>query len=158
MINSVTREPVARALVYSNDKRFGVLTDDEGRFEFEYFAPVQSPAQASAPSFRTSPFDRSIELAARKPGFLNSENAYQIQTTSPDGITIALVPEALIVGRVNLPSANQSDRIMVGLYKRYVREGRPYWTQASPGQHPLRRPVSLRRPRARHLQNLHQRT
>src|SRR5438128_1910011 len=35
VINSVTREPVARALVYSQDNRFAAFTDDQGHFEFE---------------------------------------------------------------------------------------------------------------------------
>src|ERR1700732_560697 len=34
VINSVTREPVARALVFSPDNRFAIFTDDQGRFEF----------------------------------------------------------------------------------------------------------------------------
>jgi hypothetical protein len=46
-------------------------------------------------------------------------------------MTIALTPESLIVGRVNLPSSNQSDRIAVEVYKRGARDGRPHWVSAA---------------------------
>ena len=35
VVNSVTREPVARALVSSPDNRFAAFTDDDGHFEFQ---------------------------------------------------------------------------------------------------------------------------
>jgi len=123
VINSVTREPVARALVSSPDNRFATLTDDQGRFEF------QLPRIESNPNIPTDgrAFFNS-QLMARKPGFLEagSAGAYQPQSVADD-ITIALIPESLIVGRVNLPSSNQSDRITVQVYKRQVRDGRPFW-------------------------------
>src|SRR5215468_581846 len=34
VINSLTREPIGRALVLSPDNRFAVMTDDQGRFQF----------------------------------------------------------------------------------------------------------------------------
>jgi hypothetical protein len=110
VINSVTREPVARALVFSPDNRFAIFTDDRGRFEFQL-----------------SRID-SVQLMARKPGFLEGGSAgpYQPQSAADD-MTIALIPESLIVGRVNLPSSNQFDRITVEVYKRQVRDGRPFW-------------------------------
>jgi hypothetical protein len=124
VINSVTREPVARALVSSPDNRFATLTDDQGRFEF------QLPRIESNPNIPTGgrAFYNS-QLMARKPGFLEPGNttSYQLQNTGTDDITIALVPESLVVGRVNLPSSNQSDRITVQVYKRQVRDGRPFW-------------------------------
>jgi hypothetical protein len=46
-------------------------------------------------------------------------------------MTIVLTPESLIVGRVNLPSSNQSDRVTVQVYKHQVRDGRPYWVPAA---------------------------
>ena len=36
VINSVTHEPVARALVVSEGERFATLTDSSGRFEFVF--------------------------------------------------------------------------------------------------------------------------
>jgi hypothetical protein len=41
VVNSVTHEPVGRALVHSRDNRFATMTDGEGRFEFT-FAKAES--------------------------------------------------------------------------------------------------------------------
>jgi hypothetical protein len=63
-------------------------------------------------------------LSARKPGFIESVIA---GTMVSDDMTIRLTPESRIVGRVNLPSSNQFDKITVEVYSRQVREGRPFW-------------------------------
>ncbi len=130
VINSVTREAIGHALVFSTDNRFATFTDDQGHFEF----PL--PRIESNPNISRGElgFSRgSIQLTARKPGFLDYTypQTPQFQDGVNDEVTIALIPESLIVGRVNLPSANQSDRITIEVYKRQVRDGRPYWTAAA---------------------------
>jgi hypothetical protein len=116
VINRVTRAPIARALVVSTDNRFASFSDDEGRFEFQL-----SRADSNG----------SAQLTARKPGFLDIDNRayYQTQNGVHEDITIALTPESLIIGRVNLPSSNQFDRISLYLYKRQVNDGRSHWMQ-----------------------------
>jgi hypothetical protein len=130
VINGVTREPVARALVYSEDKRFATFTDDQGRFEFEVPRIESSP---NIPTNGRAFYNSSVQLMARKPGFLESGNmtSYQPQNAATDDMTITLTPESLIVGRVNLPSSNQFDRINVEVYRRLVRDGRPFWAPAT---------------------------
>jgi hypothetical protein len=130
VINSVTREPIARALVFSPDNRFATFTNDQGHFEFQLPRIESNPnSPTGGPAFYSS----SVQLMARKPGFLDpaSWQAYNPQNAAPDDTTIALIPEALIVGRVNLPFSNQSDRITVQVYKRQVRDGRPFWAPAA---------------------------
>ncbi len=125
VINSVTREAIAHALVSSADNRFAEFTDDQGRFEFQL--PRTEPDR-NGPADGRAFYNISARLMARKPGFLDSGmSASPPQSTVGDDITIALVPESLIVGRVNLPSSNQSDRITVQVYKRQVRDGRAFW-------------------------------
>jgi hypothetical protein len=129
VINSVTREAIGHALVFSPDNRFAAFTDDQGRFEFQ-LPRIESSSSISinGPGFNNS----SMQLMARKPGFLESNSqASQPQDAVNDDMTVALIPESLIVGRVNLPSSNQSDRITVEVYKRQVRDGRPYWGPAA---------------------------
>lgn len=46
VINSVTREPIARTLVTSPDNRFATLTNSEGQFEFRL--PTVDPADEDA--------------------------------------------------------------------------------------------------------------
>ena len=125
VINSVTREPIAHALVFSADNRLAAFTDDQGRFEFQLPRMESDP---NRPAEGMALYNVSAQLMARKPGFLDSGmSASPPRSAAGDDITIALVPESLIVGRVNLPSSNQSDRITVQVYKRQVRDGRAFW-------------------------------
>jgi hypothetical protein len=66
---------------------------------------------------------------ARKPGFLNDPNGIQNLPREPAGkeLTISLTPEALVVGRVVLPSSEPSDEIQLEIYRRQVQDGRAHW-------------------------------
>src|SRR6476646_5934939 len=142
VMNSVTREPVSHALVYSPDNRFATLTDDQGRFEFaippESATPPREPDGTPAGENYSGP-PRSFTnfpaiLMARKPGFLELQHHPQLWQPSlvipGRDVMLALVPEARILGRVVLPSSNASDRITVHLYRRQILEGRGHWTLA----------------------------
>jgi len=137
VVNSVTHEPVARALVYSPDNRFATLTDDQGRFEFVLPGArvmVSEGGENSSPEQPSYFYAASPGmLMARKPGFLGAEGRQvwdQAAVVPGKDVTIALVPEGRIVGRVVLPTSNASDRITVRLYRRLILEGRGHWTQA----------------------------
>ena len=107
------------------DNRLAAFTDDQGRFEFQLPRMESDP---NRPAEGMALYNVSAQLMARKPGFLDSGmSASPPRSAAGDDITIALVPESLIVGRVNLPSSNQSDRITVQVYKRQVRDGRAFW-------------------------------
>jgi len=119
VVNSVTHEPIPRALVVSDNQRFATLTDSSGRFEF-----VVPEASAANGGYRP------YTVTARKPGFLNPQNepgpvGQRIQEGKE--VEIALVPEALIVGHITLPSSEAPDPIEVELYQRQVRKGRAHW-------------------------------
>ena len=135
VINTVTHDPVSRALVYSPDNRLAVFTDDQGRFDFKV------PQAEAGPMGSTGAVSDVVQyqptLMARKPGFLEDHNRTFFSALGPrtnDEITIGLTPEALIVGRVNLPASNQWDRITVQVYKRQVLEGRAHWTFVATAQ------------------------
>ena len=132
VVNSVTHEPVARALVSSADKRLAAMTDEQGHFELDIPEPPGTDSNSDAVTrivqFATAGNFPGMFLAY-KPGFLNPErNAMANQPVISNGkeLTIAIVPEALIVGQVVLPS-NSGDRIEVNLYRRMIQEGRPHW-------------------------------
>ena len=117
VINSVTHEPIGRALVYTPDEGAAAFTDDHGNFELTVSAVAQSPA--GGVPVKTPP-----RLLARKPGFLTD---YGIQGSAVIGgsrkdVTLTLAPEALIVGQVKFPSAD-ADYVEVLLYRRDVPEG-----------------------------------
>jgi hypothetical protein len=70
-------------------------------------------------------------LSARKPGFLDDPNGgSQAELTSGSEITIRLLPEALIKGRVVSSETDPAMGIVVQLYSRQVQEGIYRWTQA----------------------------
>ncbi len=68
-------------------------------------------------------------LRARKPGFLEQEGWRDSATTASPGVdaTIAIVPEALIKGRVTLSTGDVAGNINVQLFSRTVLEGFPRW-------------------------------
>jgi hypothetical protein len=112
VINVVTHDPIGRALVYSGDNHFATLTDSEGRFEFT------QPANAGV----------SYEWMARKPGFLEELNRINEVERSENGtLTIFLVPEALIQGRVTLSTGEAAVGINVQVFTRQVEDGVARW-------------------------------
>jgi len=139
VLNSLTHQPVSRALVSSPDNRLATLTDDQGRFEFSLPQPSPDPASNSTDlqSANATGLQVSSALAfgsiltARKPGFLDPQRHEQNPSIDPSGdeLTLVLAPEALIVGRVVLANSN-ADRIQVDLYRRRVEQGRGQWVPA----------------------------
>jgi hypothetical protein len=133
VVNSATREPIPRALVFSPDNRFATMTDPQGHFEF--VLPPSTAQQTNNPTGVTTGIvanesNRPYMLTARKPGFLvGTENETQGTQISPQtkDITIELMPEALIVGHVTLPSSEPPDKVQLELYRREVQDGRAHW-------------------------------
>jgi hypothetical protein len=126
VINSVTHEPIDRALVFSPDNRFATLTNSEGRFEFAL--AKSDPADGNS--------NRPYSLMARKPGFLSDPNQpannlqnYTASERSKD-LTLTLTPEGVLAGTVTLPTSEAPDSITVELFRRQVQDGRARWVQA----------------------------
>jgi hypothetical protein len=138
VLNSVTHEPIGRALVLSPDDTFATLTDDRGRFEFTFPSAAASQADGSVQAnpaqltrFGASNANRPNSLMARKVGFLPTAPFPMIsQMSDLQDLTISLVPEARIVGHVILSGSNDLDRMQLDLYRRAMREGREYWERA----------------------------
>lgn len=130
VLNQVTHEPVARALVFSQDNRFATLTDDRGHFEFVFAGREGEPARDA--KVQNVVTNRPSLLFARKTGFLRNDYGQQILQAggTEQELTIQLEPEALVVGHVFLPGSDGSDRIQVELFRRQVREGREHWDSA----------------------------
>jgi len=125
VINSVTKAPIGRALVFTSDNRLAMLTDSEGHFELAF--PRENAGMSGVTVFRSGGYGNtgcSSWLQARKPGYLDC-------IPSPPGssntdLTIALVPEALIHGRVSVGSEPLS-ATDVQLFYREVVDGLPRW-------------------------------
>jgi hypothetical protein len=150
VIDSVTREPIARALVSCPDNRFAMLTNSEGRFEFnvpkgesaaEGGIDSNSGARGSATSrfgtpSRTGGSNRPFVLLARKPGYMTdpSNPSPNLQNGAGKDLTLTLTPESLIVGTVTLPTSEAPDSITLQIFRRQVQDGRAQWMAAGSTQ------------------------
>ena len=130
VINSVTQSPVARALVYSGDNRFAALTDSEGHFEFTVHN--SEPASSGAfvfggpvGSYRRGPGQ--FWLMARKPGFLSQNGGPQVTVSPGDEITISLIPESILKGKINVESGEPAGGVFVQLFSREIVNGFSRW-------------------------------
>ena len=142
VVNSVTHEPISRALVYSPDNRFATMTDRQGHFEFEFteaigeetagFANASGIYVAQNSGLQRTSTNRPSMLMARKTGFLSLNDGQGVTQIGPEQqeMTMFLVPEALVVGHVIVPGSDGSESIQVELYRRQVREGREHWDAA----------------------------
>jgi hypothetical protein len=132
VVNSLTREPISRALVFSPDNRFATMTDGEGRFEFNLPpAPADKNQNERTLGFAQRQSNRPYGLTARKPGFLNDQQAQTLPADAGKELTIPLTPESLIVGRVTLSNSEAPDTIRLEIYRRQVQEGRGHWVLAN---------------------------
>jgi hypothetical protein len=140
VVNSATHEAIGRALVYSLDNRFAMMCDADGHFEFKIPRAKNEAANENGSSLvfyngaggNYGRMGGAGALLARKPGFLSDERAQQVapRNDAEHSLTIQLVPEALVIGRVNLPTTDGTDRLQVELYRRTVQEGRVSWQPA----------------------------
>jgi hypothetical protein len=141
VINSVTREPVSRAVAYSPDNAFATMTDDRGRFEFvfrrpgsESSTPLTGPSQSQAqPQIASGSVgnnvNRPLMLMARKIGYLPLQEGVDISQINPalPDIVIVLVPESRIIGHVVIPGWDGSEKIQLQVCQRTIREGHEQW-------------------------------
>ncbi len=133
VINSVTHEPIGRALVYSPDNRLAAMTDSEGHFEFTVAKPDNDNTNDGSGSANKLSYRRGriFGLMARKPGFIEGRVTPTVQSeASNKEVVLSLTPESLVIGRVLLSSAEASDPIQLELYRRQVAEGRAHWVLA----------------------------
>ena len=128
VVNSLTHEPIGRAMVSSNDSRYAAFTDNSGRFELT----IETQATEGNDRERR-PFGASTVLQAKKPGFLvdHGTQGHAAVGTTTQEVTLSLVPEALIVGHVKFPTSETANEAQVALYRREVREGLGRWERVS---------------------------
>lgn len=118
VVNSVTGEPIARALVRASGQASRVaFTDGEGRFEFEGLPAGQ------------------IILMAQKPGYFNQTDfsapaiPHVMLGPNTGAQIIKLAPQSAIHGRVTDGSGQAIEGISVRLSGRSLRDGRMTWEQ-----------------------------
>lgn len=132
VVNAITKGPISRALVSSADNRFATLTDGEGHFEFALPKPSSDGDSISgiARPYQEEASDpvENLWLIARKPGFLLDQDEMRPTRVTPGAdLTLTLVPEALITGRVILSTNDAALGVDVDLFSREVQDGLPRW-------------------------------
>jgi len=109
VLNSITHQPVARALVDSHEG--AVLTDNEGRFELDVPAGM-------------------VQISVKRPGY-GSRGRVSNHTVrvgpNMSALTFNIIPEALITGQVTLSTSDAADGIRVMAYRRRIVNGREQW-------------------------------
>jgi len=128
VMNRVTGEVVARALVVRTGNDAATLTDDRGQFEL--------PSAGTAPGLTPTDLLKSRRggiagnlfvgvVSARRPGYI--QDGGRVETGNDGNLTIYLTPEALIVGHVTVPGSDGAVRIECELYRHEMSEGRASW-------------------------------
>lgn len=130
VLNSVTNQPVGHALVVMQANDLATFTDDFGQFELKIPEKQQTNDGPTTMALVTR---SGGPVEVRKPGFIQPEQpttAFVLGATSKDlpEVTLRLVPEALIVGHVDVPGSEGEVRIECQLYRRKIDEGQETWT------------------------------
>ena len=118
VVNSVTGEPIARAMVRTNGQvQRSAFSDSEGHFQIDGLPRVQ------------------VTLTAQKPGYSTQRigpntGAGWIQIGPNTGaVVVKLVPQNAIYGRVTDASGQAVEHAPIRLTARSVRDGRRLWEQ-----------------------------
>jgi hypothetical protein len=138
VLNGVTNQPVARALVMSTDQRLAAMTDDNGRFDFEVHSSGESSLGGGLPQMmmstgpRGSMPQRGVSLMARRPGYLPLQRPVTLLLSDKSSISsdmqIKLMPEAILKGHVS------TSGVQLFLLHRQVMDGVGSWMQAGSTQ------------------------
>ncbi len=112
VVNAVTHQPIARALVSLEQFGQSVLTDNEGGFAFDG-VPV-------GPTM----------LSARRPGFasgMSNESRQRVAVPETGEVRVELIPQASITGELILPNDDSPDALQVQLLHQEIENGRADW-------------------------------
>ena len=115
VVNSVTGEPIPRALVRTNGMvQRTAFTDSEGHFQIDGLPAMKA------------------NVAAQKPGYSlpndDFHSWFQVGANTP-ALVVKLTPQSAIYGRVTDLSGQPIEHMPLHLTARSLREGRKMWEQ-----------------------------
>jgi hypothetical protein len=117
VLNASTGLPVPRALVRFNDR--AVLTDHEGKFEFDQLTEDSGNLQVIKPGYSSS-----TDLSEA-----GGENVRVSQIAAP--LRVRLYPEALLTGTLTAPDGDPLPRIQVSALRSVFDDNNHRWTPAA---------------------------
>ena len=135
MINSVTGDPVAHALVVLGEYSRLMLTGSDGRFQFSGLAAPTEMVFSEKPGFfdqRWTQIKNSLTVNLLGDGGKELENFIKnLLTVSGDAgpVVIKLVPEGIITGRVQDSNGHPVRGAYISVEGPDIRDGRRYWEE-----------------------------
>src|SRR5579884_1459967 len=120
VVNSVTGEPVRRALVeiYLGGRQ-SMLTDGSGHFEFTDLPPGQTSVRVHKPGFFA---DQDVNVVQGAPALIDVGS-----NTAP--VVLKLIPEGVITGRVEDRYSEGIDNLPIRVLYLHIMNGRRQWEQ-----------------------------
>ena len=116
VVNSATGEAVPHALVRTNGKvQRNAFSDTDGRFEFDGMPQCQVTVTAQKPGFFT---EQDVSL---------SDSGWINVGPNSNSVTIKLVPQGAIYGRITDSSGLPLEHLPLRLTAQSIREGRKRW-------------------------------
>jgi hypothetical protein len=132
VVNAITGQPIARALVSLNQDQ-AMLTNSDGEFSFGGIAPGEYSVSVDKPGYLGFGGSmRGMIVRVGRGGIPpHPEPPRRIQV-GPDmpALTFPIAPLAMIVGRLTLSTADPADGIQVQVFRRTLQNGRPHWSLA----------------------------
>jgi len=136
VVDGVTGKPLTRALVLSPDRRLGVMTDGEGRFQVDLSVPPRTGLPAGNGDSYTSAsprFGQTLYLSAQKPGYIQTAQQTRLpldDSLSSTEVKIKLMPAAMVTGRISAASTDSAANVHVTLLLHQVGgDGTLIWQQ-----------------------------
>ena len=130
VVNSVTNQPVARALV-SLAQDQAMLTDSNGQFAFDNLGPGSYALSVTKPGYQGRGGAMGGMIRGNSLNRLHPDPPQRIQV-GPDmpSVTLSITPLATIAGHVTLSTADPDDGIRIQAFDRRMENGHPHWTIA----------------------------
>jgi hypothetical protein len=130
VVNSVTNQPVARALV-SLAQDQAMLTDSNGQFAFDNLGPGSYSLSVTKPGYQGRGGAMGGMIRGNSFSRLRPAPPTSIQV-GPDmpSVTLSITPLATIAGHVTLSTADPDDGIRIQAFDRRMENGHPHWTIA----------------------------
>ena len=128
IVNAQTNQPIGRAEVILNQE-YAVLTDSEGRFEFDQIPPGDFQVSVQKPGYISFGNLTSVNFGRRFASRPRSARHIRIGPNMPE-LTFPLVPCGSIRGQVSLSTSDPPDGIRVSAYEKLLRNGLPHWEMA----------------------------
>jgi len=121
VVNSVTSEPIRRAMVQAaptnGPEVRSVLTDSEGRFEFSGLPESEVTVLAHKPGY--------FSTAELNPSDFQPEIVHLADDTAP--LTLKLLPEAVIAGHVATARGDSIEDTPVRIFREVISNGYRHW-------------------------------